>query len=90
MPSNLTFIERMTVDSFKAQNNTPTMAVKRNPQNDKLFVTDAAGNVIAAASESALDESANVIVSLVKGNNGSEFYLLHAEGTGGVSPERTF
>ena len=61
MENSLKVLQNMTVDSFKEANNTNTLRVVKNPKNDKMFVTDEAGNSLAAVSRN-YDSNAGVKV----------------------------
>lgn len=83
--SQLKFNERMTVEQFKSNKGTASLHIKRSPKTDKLFMTDAAGNVIGAVSEKSVDASNrdNLVVSNVTSpDSGETFFLLHPKGQG--------
>jgi len=72
----------MTIAQFKASKGTENLHVKKNPNTDKLFMTDDAGNILGAVSSSSLDNPENLTVSEVTGTEGTPFYLLHPQGEG--------
>ena len=86
MEKNLKFHETLTIEQFKARENVSTLCVKRNPHTDKLFFTyEGKTGAVALAGIPA-----NPMVSLVETPEGSSFYLLHEEGTGGAETLATF
>ena len=88
MSNSLNFKQTLTVSQFKTECGTASIDIVRNPKTDKLFASDDAGNSIAAVSEKAID-AAELVVSLVAGDNGEEFYLIHPKGSAGNNVERS-
>lgn len=80
MDQNLTFLNTLTVEQFKDEKRVEKIQVKKNPHTGKLFFTF--GAKTGAVASKGIPE--HPMVSLVKGTDGEEFYLLHNEGTGGA------
>lgn len=78
--NNLEFLDTFTVEQFKAEKRVDKIQVKKNPQTGKLFFTF--GAKTGAVASKGIPE--HPMVSLVKGSDGEEFYLLHNESTGGA------
>ena len=83
---NLNFIETFTVEQFKAAQHVDKIQVKQNPKNNKLFFTF--GAKVGAVAVKGIP--AHPMVSLVSGDDGEQFYLLHEEGQGGAPVLATF
>lgn len=77
---NLEFIDTLTVEQFKAEKRVDKIQVKKNPNTGKLFFTFGAKTGAVAAK----GVPSHPMISLVKGNDGEQFYLLHEEGQGGA------
>lgn len=77
---NLEFIDTLTVEQFKAEKRVDKIFVKENPKTGKLFFTFGAKTGAVAAK----GVPSHPMISLVKGNDGEQFYLLHEEGQGGA------
>lgn len=77
---NLEFIDTLTVEQFKAEKRVDKIQVKKNPNTGKLFFTYGAKTGAVAAK----GVPSHPMISLVKGTDGDEFYLLHEEGQGGA------
>ena len=88
MSNSLNFKQTLTVSQFKTECGTASIDIVRNPKTEKLFASDDAGNSIAAVSEKAVD-AAELVVSLVAGDDGKEFYLIHPKGSAGNNVERS-
>lgn len=84
--AQLTFLETLTVEQFKAEKLVDKIQVKRNPKTNKLFFTY--GAKIGAVAVKGVPT--HPMISLVQGDNGDEFYLLHEEGQGGAPVVATF
>lgn len=84
--SSLTFVETFTVEQFKAAQHVEKLQVKQNPRTNKLFFTF--GAKVGAVAVKGIP--VHPMVSLVSGDDGSEFYLLHEEGQGGAPVLATF
>lgn len=84
--AQLTFIETLTVEQFKAKTLVDKICVKKNPKTGKLFFTY--GAKTGAVAIKGIPQ--HPMVSLVEGNDNSQFYLLHEEGTGGAPTLATF
>ena len=78
--AQLTFLDTLTVEQFKAEKLVDKIQVKRNPKTNKLFFTY--GAKIGAVAVKGVPT--HPMVSLVQGDNSDEFYLLHEEGQGGA------
>ena len=77
---NLEFLDTLTVEQFKAEKSVEKIKVKKNPNTGKLFFTFGAKTGAVAAK----GVPTHPMISLVKGNDGEQFYLLHEEGQGGA------
>lgn len=80
MANNLTFLDTLTVEQFKAEKRVDIIFVKENPKTGKLFFTYGAKTGAVAAK----GVPTHPMISLVKGNDGEQFFLLHEEGHGGA------
>ena len=85
MEKNLTFMDTLTVEQFKAAMNVSRIDVKQNPKTNTLFFTY--GAKTGAVSTKGIPE--HPMFSYVKGeptvkNPSGEFWLLHEEGKGGA------
>lgn len=78
MANNLTFLDTLTVEQFKAEKRVDKIFVKENPKTGKLFFTYGAKTGAVAAK----GVPTHPMISLVKGNDGEQFFLLHEEGQG--------
>lgn len=81
----LTFIESFTIGEFKAKTNTSDSKIQilKNQKTDKFFFSYGAGRTGAVAMEDGRVPS-EPIISLVRGDDGEEFFLLHKKGSGGA------
>ena len=86
MDNQLDFIETFTVEQFKAAQRVDKLQVKQNPKTNKLFFTF--GSKTGAVAVKGIP--AHPMVSEVEAPDGSSFYLLHEEGTGGAPTLATF
>lgn len=86
MEKNLIFNDTLTVEQFKAQMHVSHIDVKKNPQTNKLFFTF--GSKTGAVAIKGIPS--NPMLSNVTGSDGSNFWLLHEEGTGGAPTLATF
>ena len=86
MDNQLHFIETMTVEQFKSRMMVDKLQVKKNPKTSKLFFTF--GSKTGAVAVKGIP--AHPMVSEVEAPDGSSFYLLHEEGTGGAPVLATF
>ena len=86
MEKNLHFIETFTVEQFKAAQRVDKLQVKQNPKTNKLFFTF--GSKTGAVAVKGIPT--HPMVSEVEAPDGSSFYLLHEEGTGGAPVLATF
>lgn len=84
--NNLTFLDTLTVEQFKEETKVSKLEVKRNPNTGKLFFTYGA----KTGAVSSKGVPAHPMVSLVRGDDNEEFWLLHEEGTGGAPTIATF
>lgn len=78
--NNLEFLDTLTVEQFKAEKRVDKIQVKKNPNTGKLFFTFGA----KTGAVTAKGVPSHPMISLVKGDEGEEFYLLHEEGQGGA------
>lgn len=86
MEKSLHFIETFTVEQFKAAQRVDKIQVKQNPKTNKLFFTF--GSKTGAVAVKGIP--AHPMVSEVEAPDGSTFFLLHEEGTGGAPTLATF
>lgn len=86
MDNQLHFIETLTVEQFKSRMMVDKIQVKKNPKTNKLFFTFGAKTGAVAVK----GIPAHPMVSEVEAPDGSSFYLLHEEGTGGAPTLATF
>ena len=86
MANELKFRETMTVEQFKAAQRVDKLQVKKNPKTNKLFFTF--GSKTGAVAVKGIP--AHPMVSEVEAPDGSTFFLLHEEGTGGAPTLATF
>ena len=86
MDNQLHFIETLTVEQFKSRMMVDKIQVKKNPKTNKLFFTFGAKTGAVAVK----GIPAHPMVSEVEAPDGSSFYLLHEEGTGGAPVLATF
>ena len=86
MDNQLHFIETMTVEQFKSRMMVDKLQVKQNPKTNKLFFTF--GSKTGAVAVKGIP--VHPMVSEVEAPDGSSFYLLHEEGTGGAPTLATF
>ena len=86
MDNQLHFIETFTVEQFKAAQRVDKLQVKKNPKTNKLFFTF--GSKTGAVAVKGIP--AHPMISEVEAPDGSSFYLLHEEGTGGAPTLATF
>ena len=88
---NLTFLDTLTVEQFKAEKHVDKIQVKKSPRTGKLFFSY--GAKTGAVSLKGIPQ--NPMISHVKGdptpeNPSGEFWLLHEEGQGGAPVLATF
>ena len=86
MDNQLHFIETLTVEQFKSRMMVDKIQVKKNPKTNKMFFTFGAKTGAVAVK----GIPAHPMVSEVEAPDGSSFYLLHEEGTGGAPTLATF
>ena len=86
MDNQLHFIETMTVEQFKAAQRVDKLQVKKNPKTNKLFFTFGAKTGAVAVK----GIPTHPMVSEVEAPDGTSFFLLHEEGTGGAPVLATF
>ena len=80
MDNQLHFIETLTVEQFKSRMMVDKIQVKKNPKTNKLFFTF--GSKTGAVAVKGIP--AHPMVSEVEAPDGTSFWLLHEEGTGGA------
>ena len=86
MDNQLKFHETLTVEQFKAAQHVDKIQVKKNPKTNKLFFTFGAKTGAVAVK----GIPAHPMVSNVETPDGSSFWLLHEETTGGAPVLATF
>ena len=86
MDNQLIFRGTQTVEQFKKSQLVEKIQVKQNPKTNKLFFTF--GSKTGAVAVKGIP--AHPMVSEVEAPDGSSFYLLHEEGTGGAPTLATF
>ena len=86
MANELKFRETMTVEQFKAAQRVDKLQVKKNPKTNKLFFTF--GSKTGAVAVKGIPT--HPMVSEVEAPDGTSFFLLHEEGTGGAPVLATF
>ena len=86
MEMNLVFNDTLTVEQFKSRMMVDKIQVKKNPKTNKLFFTFGAKTGAVAVK----GIPAHPMVSEVEAPDGSTFFLLHEEGTGGAPVLATF
>lgn len=84
--NNLVFNETLTVEQFKSQMHVDIINVKKNPKTGKLFFTY--GAKTGAVAVKGIPQ--HPMLSNVTGSDGSNFWLLHEEGTGGAPTLASF
>lgn len=84
--ADLIFNDTLTVEQFKSHMNVSRVDVKRNPNTGKLFFTY--GSKTGAVASKGIPQ--NPMFSNVTGEDGSNFWLLHEEGTGGAPTLASF
>ena len=86
MDNQLIFRGTQTVEQFKAAQRVNKIQVKLNPKTNKKFFTF--GSKTGAVAVKGIP--AHPMVSEVEAPDGSTFWLLHEEGTGGAPVLATF
>ena len=86
MDNQLHFIETLTVEQFKSRMMVDKIQVKKNPKTNKLFFTFGAKTGAVAVK----GIPTHPMISEVEAPDGSTFFLLHEEGTGGAPVLATF
>ena len=86
MANELKFRETLTVEQFKAAQRVDKLQVKQNPKTNKLFFTF--GSKTGAVAVKGIPE--HPMISEVETPDGTSFFLLHEEGTGGAPVLATF
>lgn len=89
--ANLTFLQTLTVEQFKAAQHVDKVEVKQNPKTGLLFMTF--GAQVGAVASKGIPQKP--MISYVQGdptalNPEGKFWLLHEEGTGGAPVIATF
>ena len=80
MDNQLIFRGTQTIEQFKATQRVDRILVKQNPKTNKLFFTF--GSKTGAVAVKGIPT--HPMVSEVEAPDGSSFFLLHEEGTGGA------
>ncbi len=91
--ADVTFIDTFTVPQFKDEVGATALNLVRSPKTNKYFLADEAGNTVGAVSKKIADADDledDCVVSLVRGDDGKEFYIMHNQGEGGTAPDRTW
>ena len=78
--------ETLTVEQFKSKELVSKIDVKQNPKTGKLFFTY--GSKTGAVAVKGIPSKP--MISNVTSQDGSTFYLLHEEGTGGAPTIASF
>ena len=86
MANDLTFNNTLTVEQFKTEMQVSHLDVKKNPKTGKLFFTF--GSKTGAVASSGIPQ--RPMLSNVTGSDGSSFWLLHEESTGGAPTLASF
>ena len=86
MEQNLSFLSTSTIEEFKADHMGLPIRVLRNPHTSKLFFT--CGKITGAVSSKGIPQKP--LISLVETPEGTQFHLLHEEGSGGAEVLATF
>ena len=86
MDNQLKFRGTWTVEQFKAAQRVDKVLVKQNPKTNKKFFTF--GSKTGAVAAKGIP--AHPMISEVEAPDGSIFFLLHEEGTGGAPVLATF
>lgn len=86
----LHFIETMSIDEFKAQQQVKKIEVKQNPQTGKCFFVY--GIETGAVSDKFLKHELTmpVISQVCSAETGETFFMLHQKGEGGAPTLATF
>jgi len=97
MAEQATFVETYTIEQFKAEVGASKIELLPSKnyvpgKTGKYFISDSAGNSVATVSKKITDASdlTEPVVSLMIGDEGKEFYLMHNRGNGGIEAERTW
>ncbi len=77
--STLTFVSQQTIAQFKQEKQIERLPIKRNPETGKMFLAWVGGT---GAVSKKYDSEQPKVISLVRDEDGAEFYLLHNEGVG--------
>jgi len=77
--NQLTFIRTMSVSAFKAAVGANSIDIIESPKTGKLFFTSDNGITGAVSTVEG-----DVCVSSVRGDDGTEFYLIHAKSDGNI------
>ena len=86
MDNQLIFRGTQTVEQFKKSQMVDKIQVKKNPKTNKLFFTFGAKTGAVAVK----GIPTHPMISEVEAPDGSTFFLLHEEGTGGAPVLATF
>ena len=86
MDNQLKFCETLTVEQFKVAQHVDKIQVKQNPKTNKLFFTF--GSKVGAVAVKGIPQ--HPMVSNVETPDGTSFWLLHEESTGGAPVLATF
>ena len=86
MSNQLIFRDTQTVEQFKKSQMVDKIQVKKNPKTNKLFFTFGAKTGAVAVK----GIPTHPMISEVEAPDGSTFFLLHEEGTGGAPVLATF
>ena len=86
MDNQLIFRGTQTVEQFKKSQMVDKIQVKKNPKTNKLFFTFGAKTGAVAVK----GIPTHPMISEVEAPDGSSFFLLHEEGTGGAPVLATF
>lgn len=81
---DLIFVSTESIDKFKASRAISELHVVKNPNTDKLFMTSSVGDSLGAVAPSYADGDGTPVISLVKGEDDKEFYLMHKQNQSNV------
>ena len=97
MSDQATFVETYTIEQFKSEVGASKIELLPSKNykpgvTGKYFISDSAGNSVATVSKKITEASdlTEPVVSLMIGDDGKEFYLMHNRGNGGIEAERTW
>lgn len=78
MDASLKFIRTLTIEQFKTAQGVNELRVKVNPHTNKQFLAWIGGT--GAIGGGDVRNIENPVISLVEGEDGQQFWMLHKEG----------